>query len=524
MKPADAHEATCQSRSFVQRRSEVSQVSASGADFSSQSAVDVVIVGAGYSGLSVAHKLRQSNISFRVIEARHRLGGRILDEDISKRGDADDTIEIGGQWLHDTHSNAIAFMNAMGFDVYEPGQQEGLQKFPCSGCHGRVATSSGWLNASASGKATWPLSIEEMRLFHATLDTIWKEISETPCKDPLSNPNAPIFDSLSYDAYLRQHHQLESFPEFERVYGTLLDLCLEAEGAERVSALHCLWKANCTHSGQHAGGKFFRVRGGPQASLKHLASELQSMGSIWLSSEVLAIKDSDESDSEESDEKLKVVVTNTTTVLARHVVLAGLPPAQLLKIKFVPQLPEEVSKLLSLLSLGSVRKYSLVYKAPWWRARGYSGSIRYVNYSLPSLDPQRCFDNSPYSASRGVLTCMTTGDVNRGLQRLSEEARRAALQSVVHGAFGAAEADESPQVVDKDWSRDAYSGGANVFYPTGTFSSSWPGTLQVFFHHQLSSSIWIAGADYSHISHGYMNGAIGSGQAVAERLVQTLHA
>ena len=43
----------------------------------------------------------------------------------------------------------------------------------------------------------------------------------------------------------------------------------------------------------------------------------------------------------------QVLVTNTSEeVLARHVVLAGLPPRQILGIQFEPNLPEEVVQLL----------------------------------------------------------------------------------------------------------------------------------------------------------------------------------
>jgi monoamine oxidase len=39
---------------------------------------DVLIVGGGLSGLCVAHLLSVAGIDFRLIEARNRLGGRIL--------------------------------------------------------------------------------------------------------------------------------------------------------------------------------------------------------------------------------------------------------------------------------------------------------------------------------------------------------------------------------------------------------------------------------------------------------------
>mmetsp|Transcript_7899 Transcript_7899/g.18325 ORF Transcript_7899/g.18325 Transcript_7899/m.18325 type:complete len:604 (+) Transcript_7899:94-1905(+) len=510
-------DATCHSRSFLQKRSEVAvaSVSSRASTISFHGVVDVVIVGAGYSGLTLAQELhRYTNVSFRILEARHRVGGRILDADVNKRGNADDRIEIGGQWLHDTHVSAVELMKELGFDLYQPGQQTGLQNYSCGGqCPGRVMTGTGWLNSSSMHGLASFSSMEEMRVFQRSLGAVEKDISETSCDDPLSNRNAKLFDSLSYDAYLREHHKLDAFPGIRAI---LADICLEPESAKHVSALHCLWKASC-NGGRQAGHTTSRVRGGPQAPLQQLASQLNH--SIRLMSEVQAIIQHDE-----SREQLNIVMTNTSeTVLARHVVLAGLPPAQISAIKFEPQLPAQVSQLLQRLSFGSIHKYSLVYKTPWWRARGYSGEIRYVNYSVSS-DPQRCWDNSPYSVSHGVLTCMTTGDVNRNLQKLSKEALLAALLSIVHEAFGnPPDESESPEVVEKDWSKDVHSGGANMFYPPGAFSSSWPSMLSMFFNHRLDSSTWIAGADYSHASHGYMNGAIASGQAVAKLLVKELH-
>ncbi|MFM9653907.1 FAD-dependent oxidoreductase, partial [Streptomyces galilaeus] len=41
------------------------------------SEVDVVIVGAGLSGLTAAHRLRQFGLSVRVFEASSRVGGRV---------------------------------------------------------------------------------------------------------------------------------------------------------------------------------------------------------------------------------------------------------------------------------------------------------------------------------------------------------------------------------------------------------------------------------------------------------------
>eukprot|EP00439_Symbiodinium_sp_Y106_P072353 s1857_g13.t1 len=82
---------TCASRSLLQKHSDVGAAAAA-SQAAPYSAVDVAIVGAGYAGLSIARELQKANVSFRLFEARHRIGGRILDEDLNKQGQADDVI------------------------------------------------------------------------------------------------------------------------------------------------------------------------------------------------------------------------------------------------------------------------------------------------------------------------------------------------------------------------------------------------------------------------------------------------
>jgi monoamine oxidase len=69
-------------------------------DASSPEHVDVVIVGAGVSGLVAASQL-QRNFSIAVLEARDRIGGRLF----SPRG-----VDLGGSWLwpQDAHARALS--------------------------------------------------------------------------------------------------------------------------------------------------------------------------------------------------------------------------------------------------------------------------------------------------------------------------------------------------------------------------------------------------------------------------------
>ena len=65
---------------------------------------DVIVIGAGLAGLACASELeRKSKLKVTVVEARHRIGGRV--HTIGKNTIGQDAhwpcqIEMGGQWVH----------------------------------------------------------------------------------------------------------------------------------------------------------------------------------------------------------------------------------------------------------------------------------------------------------------------------------------------------------------------------------------------------------------------------------------
>ena len=62
---------------------------------------DVVIIGAGASGLSAAKELEKSGISFAVIEGSHRIGGRAYSEEIAPG----EWFDLGCSYLHQGDNN-----------------------------------------------------------------------------------------------------------------------------------------------------------------------------------------------------------------------------------------------------------------------------------------------------------------------------------------------------------------------------------------------------------------------------------
>ncbi len=57
--------------------------------------VDAAVIGAGLSGLAAARVLVRAGREVAVLEARDRVGGRVLDEPLG----GGSVIELGGQWI-----------------------------------------------------------------------------------------------------------------------------------------------------------------------------------------------------------------------------------------------------------------------------------------------------------------------------------------------------------------------------------------------------------------------------------------
>ncbi len=60
----------------------------------------VIVIGAGLSGLQAAHSLQQAGVTCLVLEARDRVGGKLWST-TSALGKG--TVELGGAWINDVN-------------------------------------------------------------------------------------------------------------------------------------------------------------------------------------------------------------------------------------------------------------------------------------------------------------------------------------------------------------------------------------------------------------------------------------
>jgi monoamine oxidase len=85
---------------------------------------EVIIIGAGLSGLTTAYNLKKKNINVKILEAQNRIGGRI--ETIY--GNQNTAMEMGATWFAAEHKNLIELLAELNIGFFEQ-HNEGIALF-----------------------------------------------------------------------------------------------------------------------------------------------------------------------------------------------------------------------------------------------------------------------------------------------------------------------------------------------------------------------------------------------------------
>jgi putrescine oxidase len=438
---------------------------------------EIVVVGAGIAGLTAASTLAGEGVDVVVVEARDRVGGRVWNIEIG--GEAN---ELGGQWVAPYQSAMHALLDDLDIGLF-PSFRDGEHVYidPSGNAH-RYEGHDAPLG-SASEKA--------FAEAEAKLDVLADELDP---EAPWAHPDAAELDATTFEAWLRREVADEMAQDLLRSWlaGGFL-----AKPAHTFSLLQGLWMI------AGAGGTYelfepdqclaYRVVGGSQLIPIRLAERLGDR----------VILDAPAREIGWSDGGVEVV-SDAATVRARAVIVA-VPPNMTNAIRFRPALPAWRQRMGQDLSQGSINKILAVYETPFWREEGLSGQ-GFAPYELV----RELYDNSPPSATAGVLTTFLAGENAERAGRLSDADRRAAVLEGMAKYVGAG-ALEPVDFIETDWSAQEWTRGA---YGT----SFGPGGLTRF-GEDLRRSIgpihW-ACTDIAGVGHIHMEGAVRSGQRAAD--------
>jgi monoamine oxidase len=443
---------------------------------------DVVVVGAGLSGLVAARDLVASGRSVVVLEARDRVGGRLLNEDI---GDGK-VVELGGQWIGPTQERISALARELGLATF-PTHVEGQNVIEWAGRLRRYTGTIPRVN---------PVVLLDVLRAQRKLNRMARKI---PLEAPWEAPRAQLLDSQTAGAWMRRNLAT-------RGGRALLELGIEAVWSvqsEELSMLHLLFYVRSAGNLEllldtEGGAQQDRFVGGSQLLCVRLAERLAAQ--VVLEAPVRRIRHSPQ----------EVVVEADGAVASGRRVLVTAPPALAGRISYEPPLPGFRDQLTQRTPLGTVAKCAAVYDEPFWRAEGLSGQ------GTSDRGPVKLtFDNSPPDGSPGVLLGFLEGRRARELGRLPAAERRAAVIDCFTRLFGP-RARRPERYLERLWAEEEWTRGCyGCHMPPGAWTAYGPALRT-----PVGPIHW-AGAETATVWNGYMDGAVGSGERAAREILES---
>ena len=453
-------------------------------DEASPDEVDVVVVGAGFAGLSAARRLVAAGRTVVVLEARDRVGGRVLNHALG----AGKVVEVGGQWIGPTQDRVTALAREVGVDTF-PTYDTGARVLHFNSVRGTYRGTIPRIN---------PVVIADVGRAQARLESLARKV---PLDAPWSAAKADAWDAVTFETWLRRNTVTAGAR-------TLLALGVEAVFACEpgdVSLLHVLFYAHSAGSFQMAidtggGAQQDRFVGGSQLVCERVADALPAR-TVRLEAPVRRIAWRDDGVTVESDRG----------AWRGRRVIVSVPPLLAGRIAYDPLLPPWREQLTQRTPMGSVIKCNAVYDEPFWRADGLSGQ------ATGDGDGARVvFDNSPPDGSPGILVGFLEGDEARRLGRATAAERRRAVLDSLTRYFGP-KAGSPADFVELDWQAEPWSGGC---YGTLFGPNVW-----TRYGHALRAAIgpvhW-AGTETAPVWSGYMDGAVASGERAADEVLTAL--
>jgi monoamine oxidase len=443
------------------------------------SRVDVAVVGAGLAGLVAARDLLAAGLSVLVLEARDRVGGRLLNHKLKVGA----VVEVGGQWVGPTQDRVLALAEELGIGLF-PTYEEGEHFLA--------------VNAAVKRYSGDDFALPEDAL--ADVGETQQHLEEMAAEVPLDGPwratEAAAWDAQTLDTWLVANAKTETGLGYWR---TLVPALFSADTAQ-MSLLHFLFY--CRSGGTidrlvatHGGAQESRLVGGSQQLALRLADQMGD--AVRLSSPVDAIRQDDGG----------VEVTHDGGVIEAGRAIVALPPTLAARIRYSPALPPLRDQLTQQVPMGYVIKVHLAYLEPFWRAEGLSGSVFSLDDEVSVI-----FDNSPPDRSCGVLLGFLEGAHARRAGKLPPEERKELILSVFAKFFGPRAADPE-EYVERDWAAEEWSRGCYG----GRFGTGvWTGYGKAL--REPVGRIHWAGTETAEVWNGYMDGAVRSGERAAREV------
>lgn len=444
----------------------------------------VIIVGGGFSGIAAAKKLYESGVSFQVLEAQERLGGRVFTKTISEGL----YLDFGGQWIGPTQDRMYELCEEYEIDYFETYNQ-GKNILDL---RGKIKTYSGVIPKIDL------LSLINLDWLIRKMERLGRQID---LNSPWSHPKAGEFDSQSLADFLKKNSKTEACFQVIRLGCETIFACELHE----LSLLHALFYIKSGSSLDSLiniknGAQQHRIKGGMQTIVNRIAKDFPEH--ISFNCPVQKI--------EKTDSEI-LVICDIASYSCKKVIFA-VPPPLLSEIKILPELSQDKKTLLKNYPMGQVGKCFMIYKNPFWRKLGFSGQA----ISDENSPFQTLFDCSPLDGNYGILMGFAIGNRAKTYFTLSKENRESRMRSLLVSYYGeeasASIRYEDFTMTDEPWSKGCYA----ALMPRG----AW--TIFQDSYRKSEDPFYFAGTEAATKWHGYIEGAVLAGEVAANEALHSL--
>jgi monoamine oxidase len=400
---------------------------------------DVVVIGAGLSGLHAALTLEAVGVRVLVLEAQQRVGGRI--HSMRQLGG---TAEAGGTYIGAGYTRVIGAAERYGVELMDVTPVLQFFREQDLALHGAIIRQSEWPTHPANDFPE--RDREQMPWSYHRLLTMRDNPLDAP-GDWLDPRHAPLDVSA--------HEWLRGLGLSERAIALAYGLNVSfGRDAHDVSALLLLFRGAFSKQQRALSSSAslgFTARHGVQRIPEAMASALR--GGVELDHAVAAI--------DLGDQGAIVTCANGRRFRARQVI-SSVPPSVLKRIALEPKLPPVQAKAVATLPSQPLTQVYLAPRSNFWEQDGFAPSL-FTDTRAGMLAAARNRDDPTEVTS---LTAWITGDNAAALDRLPPDdaggAVLAAIETLRPAARGQLEV-----IGLQSWGTDAYAGGAWAYFRPG---------------------------------------------------------
>ncbi|WP_138464279.1 FAD-dependent oxidoreductase [Poseidonocella sp. HB161398] len=445
---------------------------------------DVIIVGAGLSGMTAAKDLAAAGQSVLVFDGKDRVGGRTWCDPSYPEG----AIDFGGMFVGTTHSRSTALGLEMGLELVR-ARPEGAAVWDLGGTP--LTAPDGYPERVLEDGTSLK---DALAAAFAEVDRIAAEIGKD---DPWNAPRAAELDAMTMQGWL---DATVADPLARRIVGADVSIITGVDPSEISALFFAFYVAQCEdmHALQVTSNTLL-WKGGAGQIADRIADRI-GRSRLRLSEPVIAIDHAEDG---------ATVTTMQGSYRARRLILA-LPPSAAAQIRFSPELPDARRQINRRTNFGRYMKLQIRFDRQFWLDKGLSGEIFSLNPGFFSLDVTRPDD------AQATLVVFIGASAYDAWHGKGEEARRVEMLDALARCLGP-DAMTPAAYVETPWNEVPFTMGGPVCHmPPGLLSTAGPALRAPI------GAIHFAGTEAAPNWTGYMEGAVQSGEAAAAAIKATL--